>query len=264
MTTFGAGVIVGKCVVGPSSDFSPSDLSGLFYWHDMQDAAAYVLNAGAVESITNKVSGVVTTQATSTQRPTYSATGLNGYPCGDYDGAATGDQFVGTEAAVYTPFNDDKPYTLFYVAKHDVADAIQYVFAAGGAGTSGFRSWGTNTTASGVWLGSYNSSGGAANNVESTVGSDTSPHVFEWWGTGGLTSSSRDGGAADPDAEAQVGGPLTLTKFSVGVRSRGATEDGDLNGLIGEILAWSRELSAAERAQVRAYLGAKWGISVVA
>lgn len=266
---FGPGVIFGpRTVIGPTpaqGSFSPSDLPGLVYWHDMQDAAAYALNAGAVESITNKVSGVVTTQATAAQRPTYSATGLNGFPCGDYDGAATGDQFVGTEAAVYNVFAADGPYTLFYVAQHTAPDRTDYVFSVGNSVATGdHRAWGTSLTGSGKWIAGGNTSAGVAVNVESAGNADASPNVFEWHSPGAECSLSVNGAADDPAAAAQVVGAITLVRYAVGVRSRGTTADGDHLGPIGEVLLWGRELTAPERAQVRAYLGAKWGIAVSA
>ncbi len=263
-TIIGKNVTIGKSVrIGRfGSTFSPLDISGLKFWHDMLDINAYTTVSGAIDSITNKVSSIVTTQATSTQRPTFNATGFNGQPCGDYDGATTGDQFIGTESAVYNIVNNNNPYTLFYAAKHDIADLVSYVFGCGGSGTNGFRAWGANITGNGVWLASGNTSGGTALNVDSSGANNINTNIHEWWHTGTAVSGSRNGGTADPLAITQSVGATTLTKFSVGVRSRGGTNDGDHDGLIAEILFYDSELSSGNRSTIRQYMGSRWGVTV--
>lgn len=254
----GRGTKLGKVGV----PYTPLDEGNGRFWHDMQDAASYTTASGDLSSITNKVSAVTISQATASARAAFSATGFNSQPCADYDGSS--DVFVGTESAVYEVFDDDNPYTLFYSAKHDVADKTDYVFGCGNASsaTGNHRGWGGSTTGTGRWIAAANTSAAVAANVESSTANNTTAAIFEWFHTGAAVSLSINGGGANPNAVGQSTGALSLGKFSVGVRSRGATDDGFHDGLIGEILLYAVELGSSARSRVRQYMGTRWVVTV--
>jgi hypothetical protein len=224
----------------------------------MQDAASFTDSGGFVTSITNKASSTAWTEGT--VPPAWSSTAFNGLP----GMAPTGTRrIISTEAAVVAALSGGAAYTVFYAGAVNTADAAMAFFGAGNSGqaTASTRFFGNNTTGAGVWIVSARNNANTIVNVESTGAANTDSNVFECYTDGSVTSLQINGAAADPNGAAQATGALTPDRASL--FSRPASTPGImLNGEMGELLLYSRLLNATERDQVRAYLGARWGITV--
>ncbi len=235
--------------------FSPLQIAGCVAWFDMQDAGSFTDNSGFVSVITNKASSVSWTEATN--RPAYSATGLNSKPCMDFDGV--NDHITSTEAAVFGAVTNAAAYTLFVVAKLDAVDVDTDVFF--GVGNSGFNSartryWGAGTSGSGAWVSRTENDASAGLNVNGAV-PDTTAHVLCWYSPGTTVSLSVDQGANNPNGAAQNPGTLTPNRSALGVMPDGVPNE-FLNGQIGELILYNSELSGADRTTVADYLKTRW------
>ncbi len=54
----------------------------------------------------------------------------------------------------------------------------------------------------------------------------------------------------------------TGVRTTIGGRDQGIASDGAINGVVGEIIAYSNDVSATDRQQIESYLGLKYGISL--
>lgn len=260
MTLFGVRTVFGT---GPLQGINPDSPGGLIAWFDMQDNSAFTVLSGVINSITNKISGVVWTTPSFGQSPLFSASKLGGRQCMDCDG--TNDIIVASEAAVVAALTDSPALTFFGVVQSDVPDNSVYFFSAGSSltpGLSSSRGFGTNITGTGNWLGGAVNDAGTGVSVQSAGSTDDpNPHVFEYFSSGSVSSIAIDGGAPDPNGGAQVIGTLTPNQCGIGGAARQAY-NAFWNGAVGEILVYNRQLTVSERSAVRSILGAKWGIAV--
>lgn len=236
--------------------FSPTDVAGGFVWIDMQDPAAYSAPSG-VASVTNKFSSVVWSEASN--RPTLSATGLNGFPCIDFNGV--GDRIMSTEAAVVAAFSDQLDYYLAMVVQADDLDAIEVIFGTGNSGQAGAGSkrWGTNTTSTGRWTAIGTNDAAVGTVVDSTGATVNTPVLLEFYSESAATSIRVNGGSAAPSGSASAYGTLTPDRFAIGCRPSSSLST-FFDGRVGEILAYGLT-SDSDKALVRAYLIDKWNIS---
>lgn len=250
-------------ITQPSGAFSPLNITGCVAWFDMQDATSFTNSAGFISAITNKASSVSWTEATN--RPAYSATGFNSFPCMDFDGV--NDIIQSTEAAVYNVFNAVTGYTIFYVANHDVADSSNAVFGCGNTGvvnTSHTKYWGTNVTGNGVYIAQARDAASAAINVESSGGlADINNNIFEWFQSGSAVSLKVNGLGKDPNIAAQALGVVSANASAIGARPS-SVANAFHDGKVAEIIIYNSELSAANRTLVRNYLATKWSITTPA
>lgn len=266
MTQFGSNTQLGSNVqVGVDSNFNPLWLPDCVLWFDMQDPRSFTVSSGAVSDITNKASGVVWSQATAGSRPTYSGTGLNNYPCMDFDGV--NDiimSSVGTDATLIAALQNSPALTVFGAVQTDVTDQSVEFFSAGttlASGSGASRGWGTFTDGTGNWINiAFNDAATAAHVKSAAANATTAPTIYEYFGDGSVGSIKINGAAADPSAAAQAIGTTTPNRCGLGgwaIQTPAAFWD----GRIGEILVFSRELTAYERGLVRIYLLRKWGIA---
>jgi hypothetical protein len=239
--------------------FSPSDVGTLAFWLDMQDVLAFTNSSGFVSQILNKKSAVAWTEAT--DRPTYVATGLNGFHCMDLDNV--NDKIDSTESAVVTALSQNQ-FTILHVAKHDIVDRNDAVFGFGRADTPNSRGyWGTSTTGAGSWAFTRINSAGVNTNRSSTATSDIDAHVSEWWDDGTLTHFMLDGTLDSEAPHTSVYGTVAPTHVTVGATMNTGAFGDFMDGRIGEILFYRGALSVAARGLARHYLGDKWTITVV-
>lgn len=242
---------------GAAGAFSPLSVTGCVAWFDMQDPTSFT-QAGTVTSINNKVSSVAWAEATNP--PAYNATGLNSLPAMDFDG--TNDLIISTEAAVVTALSTGGSFTLLAAVVMDVADSAFGFFGAGRTdqATDHTRYFGTLTTGAGVWISALRT-GASTQNIASTGTPVTTPVVYETYSDTLVGSIQINGAAADPGDASQITGTLTPNRVAIGCRPA-STPNVFLNGKVGEIVIYSRLLDSSERAQVRGYLGTRWGITV--
>lgn len=248
--------VTGGSAAAGGAAYAPDDEGNAVAGFDMLDQSSFV-EAGTVTSITNKVSSVAWTEATNP--PAYSATGLSGRPCMDFNG--TTHRIISTESAVWGAIDNSDAYTLFIVGSVDVADRTNVFFGGANSAeaTNRARRWGSNTTGNGKWICSTTNDAGALVTVESTADDDTNPHVFSWFSPGTTVSLELDNGADDPAAVAQNPGTMTLNRSALGCRAA-STPAAFLDGKIGELWLFSVQLGASARTRVHAYLAARWGL----
>lgn len=246
-------------VASEGGGFDPlTDLTGTVLWFDMQDAGSYTESGGVVTAITNKATSVSYTEATN--RPAFSATGINGFPCMDLDG--TNDKLLSTaDTSVETAFADQNDYYFAAVIQADDLDAVEVFFSVGNSGAAGAGSkrWGTNTSGSGKWNVSGTNDAVSGIAIDSTANTVTSAVLLEFECVGGATSIRVNGGARAPDSTASAYGTLTPDQAAIGCRAANPLST-FFDGRIGEIIGCSNA-NTAERAACATYLIDKWGIT---
>jgi hypothetical protein len=241
--------------------FTPAVYASLVGWWDMQDAAAYVDAGGGVcSSITNKVSSVVTSQATAGSRPSIVA-GFNGFTCLDFDGTA--DHFIITEAAVVTALTDSNPHTLIIAGAFDAPTTLQCMFGAGNSTqpTNSSRFYGTSATTGGHWYSGCRNAAGSTKDILSTGASNANKNIFAFDASGATSSIRVNNAAADPSATAQAPGTTTIDRVAVASYPR-QTNGSFLNGQIAEICLFNTQLTAPQILTVVQYMGTKWGVTI--
>lgn len=241
--------------------FTPAVYASLVAWFDMQDAASYVDAGGGIcSSITNKVSSVAWTQ-TGTARPGIAATGFNTHPCLDFDG--TDDCILSTEAAVVTAVSDSNPHTLIIAGAFDAPTALQCMFGAGNTAqaANSSRFWGTSATTGGHWYAGCKNAAGTTKDVLSTGASNSSKNVFAFDASGSTSSIRVNNAAADPSAAAQAPGTTTPDRVALGSYPR-LTNGSFLNGQIGELCLFNRQLTTEQILTVVQYMGTRWGVTI--
>jgi hypothetical protein len=224
--------------------------------------SATVITLGTTDLVTEaNVAGC--TALGSLPMPGYSATGFNGFPGMTFSGTQG---IISTEAAVLAALQGGTSFYLAIAGKVNTADSSMALFGAGSNAnaTNANRYFGTNITASGVWISACRSNAGSSVNIESTGGSDTNPNVLEFWcdASGSAVGSiQKNGATADPNAAAQVTGTATPTRVGIGNRPA-STPNVLLTGAIGEIIVCSSVPTLAQRNSIRGLLGGKWGVAV--
>lgn len=245
--------------IATASAFSPADIPGLVAWFDMQDSGSYTVTSGAVSSIKNKASGVFWTEAGSTQRPTYNATGINGLPCMDFDGV--NDRIISTEAAVVSALSVANSYTLLYVAIFDTLSRDDSLFAAGNSATSlGIRSWGQDTTGAGRWSVTTLTDGGASVKSISVASSVPGAHVHCWDASPTQVTRQLNNWTEDPLNSAHAPGATTSNRVALGCRPR-STPTLFFDGKKGELLLYSSRLPTTDKTRLFNYLYGRWAIT---
>lgn len=219
--------------------FDPRRITGLALWLDAADTS-YSASTGTWADKSGN--GRNFSQATANNRPIVSAVTQNGRSVLEFDG--TNDQLIHN-----SNFLQVSNCTLF----------------------AAFRRLG------GVFGGVISSASGADRSpailIDSSQGTVRGHANFSQAGAGvvnsfNITSGTVDAGAStiwvdgtqrDTDAASNTV-DTTSTTTAIGTYRQSAANY--LNGYIGEIVVYTRVLSAAERRTVEAYLGKKWGITV--
>lgn len=241
--------------------FEGSDISGLIGWFDTQHGASITLNGGgtAATQILNRVGGAV--YDTPANDVPYEATGLNGNPC-LHPAGVTGDRMQAADASI-TPSVQNTPTALSVVTflSYDVEDAgLRYHLSfCNSASNNGSHSFGQSNTGSGrVLYRSVNDSGtSAATETSATTVPSTAGHVGIWTLAAGSVSYFQAGAAGDPVGATNNPGPVTVDRVSLNCKGD-STPDSAASARWGEILIYSKVLSAAERARLENRLPIKW------
>lgn len=246
-----------------ASGFNPRTLSGLVLWLDPTDATSYTVSTGVSEWRDKSGGSVAFTQTTGNSQPTLST--INGKTAFSFDGS---NDSLATSSTIFT---SNSSFTFFQVILVTFPGTSGHVFnhrtGAGGVDTNDFcvalnanqgATWifGTLRTRvrsfrSGVGYNadqrfdSVDASGAGAVSVTGTFSASSATSTAWWRGTASPTSSSTS------DTGTNAG-------MAIGCRLN-ATRDLFYQGLMGEILAYSRTLTTTERRSVESYLAKKWG-----
>jgi hypothetical protein len=237
-----------------ASGFNPASISGIANWWDANDAATVTLNSGFVETWTSKAGRKsAASQSVSNNRP--ATTTVNGKTAVSFDGSNDGLDFTGTAAIDET----------WIIAAAQTADQ---------SGTRALVNDGTDgqgiTIAKGgnrfvdITFGAPSVEGVTRLRPAYAVNASTpyGPAVLS------VVKSTAAGGFVFIDgtqrSSAIDGSPSFTTPGSRTMQRIGYYGPTlfQFQGWIGEILLYSRALSASERLKVERYLGKKWGITV--
>lgn len=238
-----------------ASGFNPRSISGLVYWWDASDLSTLTPSTGVgpfSEWRSKATAATVASQATANNQPTN--TTINGRNAVLFDGSNDGFDFTGTARTDET----------WIIAAAQLADQTGTRTLVND-GTSGHginisrgsvrlldTSWGDNTEGSARLRVQY-----AAN--PATPYGPAVVSVVRSAAAGGFVyiDGTQRSSAVNGATSFTTSGSVTIAKIGY-YNSSTFT----LNGWIGEILCWSKALSATERSAAEKYLGKKWGITV--
>jgi hypothetical protein len=235
-----------------AEDFSPAEISGLALWLDASDSSTLFQNSDGTVPATASSDPVGAwldksgnarhaTQSVSGSRPTISAMGsrraLRLGASGAVSRLSLGNLSAAFPAAgnVFVAFqpNSDSQYTLYSTRNNDDTYAN------------------TSTSLWGTWV-----------NTRTSVTSSrpsSGAHVANLYGTSGSFSVIEDG-ALIHSSSALAWEPGN--DHNIGSRPASAAGQTPLDGWIGEVIAYNRALTTAERQRLERYLAAKWGITL--
>jgi hypothetical protein len=225
-----------------ATGFSPKSISGLLVWLDANDASSYTIATGISEWRDKSGNGRTFSQSTGNNQPVVSATKQNGMTLFEFDG--TNDRLTATGNWLQIA-----NCTLFAAFKRNSGAYGGIIASSGNFDNSPGL---LIDSSSPVVRGYSNFSPGAA-------GSATTFQVMSGTVTNGDTVAFTNGTQSDSDA---ASGSLGSDQTTTSIGTYRTTAANYLNGLLGEVLAFSRVLTASERRTVEAYLGKKWGVTV--
>lgn len=229
-----------------ATGFNPKSISGLAAWYDASNAASITLNGSTVSQWSDlSGNGRHQSQGTASLQPNYSLANANGKPAL----TTTGTQWMQASA-----FASSSAVTVFLVWKISNAAGTPFMWQRGAVNDvhSFLMNPGTNQ---------LQARRAASNQGTLTVSGLGTTDI---WRVGTLvfsTTLSRvyNGNTVGTDNTATVSAPVgnkVLTLFALDSATR-AGQPG-----IAEFLYYSSQLDDTQQAQVRTYLGTKWGITL--
>ena len=237
-----------------ASGFNPASISGIVHWWDANDAASLTLNDGAVEAWTSKAgSKTVASQSTANNRPV--TTTVNGKTALLFNGSNNGFDFAGTSRT-------DETWIIAAAQTADQSGQRQLI-SDGGGGTGISASKGSSKLLEVAFGGFTEGTNRLRVQYSAISSSPMGPGVFS------VVRSVSDGGFVFIDGTQRTGAvdpyPSSFSTSAADTMQRigyYSSSFFQFQGWIGEILLYSRALSASERLKAERYLGKKWGIAV--
>ncbi len=216
-------------------EFSPDDLAGLSAWYDASQEI--VADGTAISSSTDRSgNGRHAVQATGANQPIFKAAIQNGR--GVY-------RFDGTNDFLRVAFTRNQPHTAFAVAKVSAVNGGNHQAIIDGNSDD---SASLMITAGGTILNAFAGALLATGDAMGLVNFHRIAAVFN----GASSSIQYDAVAAD------TGNAGASNAGGVSIGGNGGNRA--FNGDVGEVVLYSRALSAGEISQVMAYLSTKWGV----
>lgn len=226
-----------------ASGFNPKQISNLAMWLDGNDASSLTLVSSAVSEWKDKANNKVFAQTTANNRPTLET--INGKTALAFGGSKT--------LSCSQPFTT-YPVSMFFVQRVIAYTNFGMTYTAGESNNFNLRQNGST--------GSFqlqHPTTGAGNGA--VFFSTTAAEVIS------LVYASPVGGSVaykNGSAIAITAGGFTEEPIFSGTTHWIGSRGGNfvLNGYIGEILVYTKTVSASERSKITQYLGKKWGITV--
>jgi hypothetical protein len=243
--------------------WAPTDIANIALWldataglYDATTGGAAVTANGAYIARWEDRSGNARhfSQATVNSRPTLATAGLNSKATLYFDGT---DDFLD---ATYS-----RPYaaqTLFLVVRVDLAKAQIGIFAESQAAASD-QSLYLPAVAGPTSIGS--TTDGSATRRSASAYTLATYYIATFTHSGTTIANYLNGVAAVAEADTFPGGTYNVARARLGgrINSNGTNVSGvNLQGSIGEVIAYDRLLTTSERDTVHAYLSTKWGIAL--
>ncbi len=227
-----------------ASGFSPNQISSLALWLDGNDSASLTLVSSAVSEWKDKAAGKVFAQTTPNNRPTLNT--INGKTALAFDGS-------NDTLSCSQPFTT-YPVSMFFVQRVVAHTNFGMTYTAGESNNFNLRQNGT----SGVFQLQHPTTGvgGGANTFSTT---EAELHALIYASPVGGSAAYKNGSLMTFTSGGFTEEPI-FSGSTHWIGSRGGSFV--LNGYIGEILVYTKTVSATERAEITQYLGKKWGITV--
>lgn len=253
-------------VAGQGGIVNPNQIPNLNLWYDASVSnSAYMLNAGGtaptnggqVKSWIDKMgNGRNADQATSNRQPIWRANQQNGLGTIQFDG--TNDSFTLNPIAWSLALPGQ---TTYVVVKLNAQVDQMHVLATNTGGYT-FNLSGTN------WAVETGGAIAVSNQVSNTTNYAYMGMIFDGTQTNAnitLQNNARVKFRYNGIQEAltfstNANATTSATANTLNVGADDAGNAGYLNGYIGELMIWTRTLSATEISQVETYLKTKWGI----
>lgn len=225
-----------------ASGFNPKSISSLAMWLDGNDASSITLVSSAVSEWKDKASGKVFAQTTANNRPTL--TTINGKTALAFDGS-------NDTLSCVDPFTT-YPLSMFFVQRLLAHTNFGMTYTVGASNDFNLRQNGTGGT---LQVQMTSTAAGYGLTTLSTSTAQLISIVYE--STAANSVLYLDGTALVPTSGGYSQPTLSGTHW-IATRNNGFP----INGYIGEILIYSKTVSASERFKITQYLGKKWGITV--
>lgn len=244
ITAANAGIVIDRYRFG-SSTFTPASVPDLALWLDAADTATISQSGGLVSQWDDKSGhGYHATQATSSAQFGTGSRTINGRNAVECDGS---NDFMTLPSGLYTMTTGAT--TTFIAFQTDTIAASNQLLMDGGATGFNYRpGWIVSSGIKTIHNAASTSNEALINSVVNTTG----PHIVTMKRDDVLQTIYFDGGSAT--TAPAINGTMTALRIC---RSTGSTSPYD--GLIGEILIYTRALNDTERGNVRSYLSTKWG-----
>lgn len=248
---------------GGGGSWAPTDIANLALWldatsglYDSASGGGAVTTNGAYIARWEDRSGNARhfTQATINNRPTLATSALNSKNTITFDGT---DDFLD---ATYS-----RPYaaqTLFIVGKITTGKTQLGIFAESQAAVTD-QSIYLPAVAGTTTIGS--TTDGSATRKSASTFSPGDYFIATFTHSGTTLANYLNGTAAVAEADTFPGGTYNVTRARLGgrINANGTNISGaNLPGSIGEVIAYDRLLTTAERDTVHSYLSTKWGIAL--
>jgi hypothetical protein len=240
----------------------PRDITGCALWLDGADssAASMTLDGTAVSSWRDKSGNGRDFTATSTARPTLTASVINSRSAVTFNGSTN---TLTGNAAAQDVIRNLAGYTVFTVLRTaSIAAGERLAFGVGA--TVLFR---TGQTDSRSFMGGRRVGADTLESVTGTASELSVGATFIQSAVVNHTTQSlagiRNGATYAADTTYMAAGVSENVASSVSVGTQAGGTYGFWNGEIAEIIAFNSALTTTNRARVEAYLAAKWGVSGV-
>lgn len=227
--------------------FVPTDISNMALWLDAADTSSITASGGAVSQWNDKSgNGRHATQGTSGNRPTTGTRTLNSKNALDF--VAASNHLLELPSGMYAVSAGAN--TVIVVAAADNTNNNHRFYNGSVSGTTCVTArYGSTTTFS-----VQNRTAVALTNI--TITRNTSAHAMGYRRSGTAITPFYDGAEGAAGSNAQ---DVTLTALGIG-RDPSSTTD-SFDGVMAEILVFSRSLTNAELNKIGSYLASKWGIT---
>jgi hypothetical protein len=230
--------------------WTPAQISTAL-WLDAADSGTITQSGGAVTQWNDKSGNGRNATASSTERPTYSATPFNSKPGLTFNGTSN---VMRADALASLLGGEDAPFICYVVVNFSAG-----VFIGVGASTS------TNPLHSLIALDASSLFSSTRRDFASTVATITGSNsastdlllgnIFN-----GTTTTLYRNGTQDATGTQNVGTLGTLNRFAIGALAR-TTVGSYATGTISEIIINTSAISTVTRQQVEGYLAHKWGLT---
>lgn len=229
--------------------FSPSSLAGLVGWWDFADASTLTLATAEVTAVANKGTDLYVDLVKGTTGPTLTTSGGRTYA--QFAATGSANRLTGTWDAA--SFAAATGVSVFWSGSNTAGAGSNGLFEAHtGAVNSGFNAYFGTVSATGMTASAKGKTSALA--VSQSNLPDTGWHQFDMFSDAANTVTSTDGTPDATPASGSTGDIVSVTDMVVG----GLVGIFPGTNAVGELLVYNRRLSAAEAAEVRAYLKPKW------